>query len=194
VILQELQEGVVGEGAGLPALAEAADRVGVVPHTARLLAAARPAGVRVVHCTAESLPGGFGANRNARLFAGARRSGVDIGAGADAARPVAALGPEGDDVVLPRPYGLSPLGATPLDGLLRNEGVTTLVVVGVSLNVAITHLVMDAVAMAYQVVLPVDAVAGVPVEFGEDVVAHSLSLLATTTTTDELVALWAPGA
>ena len=111
-------------------------------------------------------------------------------AGADAVRPVAALGPADGDVVLPRYYGLSPLGAGPLDGLLRNEGVTTLVVAGVSLNIAIPHLVFEAVARSYQVVLPTDAVAGVPVAYGEAVVANSLGLVATLTTTAELVATW----
>jgi nicotinamidase-related amidase len=69
--------------------------------------------------------------------------------------------------------------------------VTTLVVVGVSLNVAIPHLVFEAVSRSYQVVLPTDAVAGVPVAYGEAVVANSLALVATRTTTDELAAIWA---
>jgi biuret amidohydrolase len=191
VVVQEVQEGVVGAGAGLPALAAAADEVGMVPAIARLLAAGRAAGVRVIHATAETLPDGFGANRNARLFAGARRAGVLTAAGADAVRPVAGLGVADGDLVLPRYFGLSPLGAGPLDGLLRNEGVTTLVVVGVSLNIAIPHLVFEAVSRSYQVVLPTDAVVGVPVAYGEAVVANSLALVATRTTTDELTAIWA---
>ncbi len=75
LIFQELQRGVVGEESALPALAEAAREVGVIPNAARLGAAARAAGVPVIHATAENLPGGFGVNRNARLFAGTRRAG-----------------------------------------------------------------------------------------------------------------------
>ena len=41
------------------------------------------------------------------------------------------------DVVLPRYHGLSPLTGGPLDSLLRNDGVGTIVVAGVSLNLAI---------------------------------------------------------
>ena len=70
------------------------------------------------------------------------------------------------------------------------SGVTTIVAVGVSLNVAIPNLVMDAVNKGYRVVLPRDAVAGYPAEYGTAVIENSLSLLATVTTTDELLATW----
>ena len=79
---------------------------------------------------------------------------------------------------------------TPLDSLLRNEGVTTVVVVGVSLNVAIPNLVFDAVNRSYQVVVVRDAVAGVPESYGEQVLEHTLALLSTLVTTDQLVAVW----
>ena len=82
------------------------------------------------------------------------------------------------------------MGGTDLDAILRNLGVSTVVGVGVSLNVAITNLVMDAVNAAYRVVVPRDAVAGVPAEYGDAVIEHTLSLLATITTTDQLVNTW----
>ena len=100
------------------------------------------------------------------------------------------LGSAPTDVTLTRWHGVGPMGGTDLDAVLRNLGVSTIVVVGVSLNIAIPNLVMDAVNAAYNVVLPRDAVAGVPAEYGEAVIANSLSLLATVTTTDELIAAW----
>jgi biuret amidohydrolase len=60
----------------------------------------------------------------------------------------------------------------------------------VSVNVAITNLVMDAVNRGYQVVLPRDAVCGVPADYAEAVIDNTLSLLATVTTVDELVKAW----
>jgi len=45
---------------------------------------------------------------------------------------------------------------------------------------------------AYQVVIPSDAVAGTPVEYGHQVLRHSLGLIATITTVDDLVEAW-PG-
>ena len=82
------------------------------------------------------------------------------------------------------------MGGTDLDAVLRNLGVTTIVAVGVSLNVAIPNLVMDAVNAAYHVVLPRDAVAGVPRAYGDAIIDNTLSLLATVTTTEELLAAW----
>lgn len=190
LLLQEVQEGVVGESSRLPALAAAAGEVGMVEHVGAVAAAARRAGVPVVHCTADSLPGGFGANRNARLFAAARKAGRATGSGGEWARPVAAVGPAPEDIVLPRYHGLSPMTGTQLDQLLRNGGRTTVVVTGVSLNVAIPNLVFDAVNRGYQVVLVTDAVAGTPVDYGPAIIEHSLSLVATLTGTQELVGIW----
>jgi nicotinamidase-related amidase len=83
------------------------------------------------------------------------------------------------------------MGGTDLDSVLRNLGVTTIVAAGVSLNVAIPNLVMDAVNAAYQVVIPRDAVAGIPTEYGAMMLDNTLSLLATLTTTEALMATWA---
>ena len=141
-----------------------------------------------VHATAEHPPADFGANRNARLFAATRAAGaLDPGS----VRPVAGLWAEGD-VLLPRYHGLSPLTGTQLDSLLRNEGVTTIVVAGVSLNLAIPNVVFDAVNRGYQVVVVTDAVAGTPPEYAAAVLRHTLALVATQATTDELVTAWTP--
>ena len=82
------------------------------------------------------------------------------------------------------------MGGTDLDAVLRNLEVSTIVVVGVSLNIAIPNLVMDAVNAAYRVIVPRDAVAGIPAEYGDAVIDNTLSLLATITTTDELLQTW----
>jgi nicotinamidase-related amidase len=144
----------------------------------------------VVHCTAENLPGGFGANRNSRLFAAARKAGMVHAPGTDAVQPVAELEPMTGDIVLPRYHGLSPMTGSPLDSLLRNAGVGTVVVVGVSLNLAIPNLVFDAVNRSYQAVVVSDAVVGTPLDYGVQVLTHTLSLVATLASTAELVDAW----
>jgi biuret amidohydrolase len=93
-------------------------------------------------------------------------------------------------VVLTRSHGIGPMGGTDLDAILRNLGVSTIVAVGVSVNVAITNLVMDAVNAAYQVVVPRDAVAGVPADYATAIIDNTLSLLATITNTDDLLRAW----
>lgn len=188
VVTQELQGAVVGREAGLPALADEARRR-ALPNIERLLPVARRAGAQVVHCLVQRRPDGKGSNTNAKLFAVGRR-GVAITPGTSGAALLPQFGPETDDLVLHRWHGLGPMGGTDLDAILRNLGVRTIVPVGVSLNVAIPNLVMDAVNAAYRVVLPRDAVAGVPADYGEAVIDNTLSLLAEITTTAALVAAW----
>lgn len=188
ILTQECQGAVVGPAAGLPALAEEARRE-ALPNIGALLPVARAAGVRVVHCLIRRREDGLGSNHNAKLFALGRR-GVAVTPGSAGAELLPEFGPELGDLVLSRLHGLGPMGGTDLDPVLRNLGVRTIVAVGVSLNVAIPNLVMDAVNAAYEVVLPRDAVAGVPREYGEAVIENSLGLLATVTTTADLLAAW----
>ena len=49
---------------------------------------------------------------------------------------------------------------------------------------------MDAVNHGYEVVIPRDAVAGVPVDYAEAVIANTLSLLARVTDVDTVVEGW----
>jgi biuret amidohydrolase len=187
IVTQECQGAVVGPNAGLAVLAEEARRE-AVPNIERLLPPARDAGVKVVHCLVQRRPDGLGANHNAKIFAVGRN--VDIGPCSPGASLLPELGPAPTDVVLTRSHGIGPMGGTDLDVILRNLGVSTIVVVGVSVNVAITNLVMDAVNAAYRVVVPRDAVAGIPTDYAASIIDNTLSLLATITTTDDLIDSW----
>jgi len=188
IVTQECQGAVVGPNAGLALLAEEARRV-ALPNITRLLPAARAAGVRVVHCVVQRRPDGLGSNHNAKIFAIGRGE-VNILPGTHGATVLPELGPEPTDLVLSRWHGVGPMGGTDLDAVLRNLGVSTIVVVGVSLNIAIPNVVMDAVNAAYRVVVPRDAVAGIPADYGAAMITNTLSLLATITSTDDLLQTW----
>jgi nicotinamidase-related amidase len=191
LVLQEVQNGVVGEPSALPALAEAAAAVDLIAHCAALAQAARLVGVPVFHCTAETRDDLAGANRNARLFLGVRKSPVPLSPGSAAVQVPEPIGVEASDVVLPRHHGLGPMTGTQLDSMLRNLSVTTIVGVGVSLNIGMTNFAFDAVNRGYQFVMPTDAVAGVPADYAAAVLTHTLSLVATLTTTKDVLAAWA---
>ncbi len=190
LVLQEVQNGTVGSASALPALAEAAAVVGVVENCARLARAAREVGIPVLHCTAETRADMRGANRNARLFAGVRKSPVRLTPGSDAVQVPAEIGVAPEDLVLPRYHGLGPMTGTQLDPILRNLGVATIVGAGVSVNIGMTNLAFDAVNRGYQIVMPRDAVAGVPADYADAVLDNTLSLVATLTTTPVLLAAW----
>jgi nicotinamidase-related amidase len=190
LVLQEVQNGVVGDPSVLPALAAAGARVGLVRHCAALAAAARAAAVPVFHCTAETRADLVGANRNARLFAGVRKAPVALSPGSVAVGVPEEIGVDDRDVVLARHHGLGPMTGTQLDPMLRNLGVTTIVGVGVSVNIGMTNFAFDAVNRGYQFVMPTDAVAGVPEEYAAAVVENTLALVATLTTTDAVLDAW----
>ncbi|HXY92308.1 MAG TPA: cysteine hydrolase [Acidimicrobiia bacterium] len=190
IITQECQLGVIGPKAALPQLAEAARDTGMIDNVARLVEAGRAAGVQIIHHVATHRPDLKGANHNARLFrAMARRGGPQV-TGSEMTEIAPPITVDESDIMSSRLHGLGPLAGTDVDPILRNLGTKTLVVVGVSSNVAIPNTVFDAVNLAYEVVLPRDAVAGVPTDYTDTIIANSLSLVATITTTDELVACW----
>jgi nicotinamidase-related amidase len=191
LLTSECQEGIIGAASRLGPLADAVRANGMLDVLADLLAAARGAGVPVVHCTVVRRADGGGAAANCRLLAFARSGkGGGLVPGSAEARLVPALGPAETDYVLARHHGVSPFHGTELDQLLRNLGVRTVVATGVSLNVALLGLTIEAVNAGYQVILPRDAVAGTPPDYVEALLAHTLSLLATVTTAADVAAGW----
>lgn len=184
----ECQQGVVGPDSALPELAEEARSSGALANVARLVEAAHARGLQVIHAIAERRPDGRGANRNARLFRAAERLPVQQLSGTVAVRVAAPIEVTEEDFVVRRLHGLSPIQGTDVDALLRNLGCRTLVVTGVSANVAIPSAVFDAVNRGYTAVVPTDAIAGVPSEYTPAVIRHTLALVATLTTTAELLA------
>src|SRR6478735_8876279 len=194
VLTMELQNGIVGRDALLPDLVDEVERVGLLDVVRRVCDAARSAGVRVVHCTHEARPDGAGALANCKIFALGERMRRETGHSAtEIGQPGVELvdGLEDPrDIVVPRLTGMTPFTSTSLDQILRNLGIKTVVATGVSVNLGVFGLALTALDLGYQVVIPTDAVAGVPREYADAVLEHSLSLIATLTTTDELLALW----
>jgi nicotinamidase-related amidase len=189
LVTQECQKGVLGEQAVFPQLAEAA-RIEMIGNGARLTKAARAADVAVVHCIAARRADGRGYNANARLFGAARKSGVVLEAGTQATEVIDELEADPSDLVSLRMHGIGPMWGTDLDPVLRNLGVTTIVGIGVSVNIGMTNFVMDAVNAGYQFVLPRDAVAGLPRDYAESIIDNTLSLLATIVSTDDVIGAW----
>ena len=186
----ELQRGVAGDLSAHRELVEAAERAGVVPNTARLLGVARSLGIPVVHCTAEFRADRAGSAVNSQLLAAMLRNPDHLLTGTPAAELIPDLGPEPTDLVSPRYHGISPFTATSLDIWLRNLGVGTVVATGVSVNLGVLGLAIEAVNRGYRVVVPRDAVAGLPLEYADAVLDNTFPLISTLTTVDELIGAW----
>jgi nicotinamidase-related amidase len=86
---------------------------------------------------------------------------------------------------------VSPFGGTTLDATLRALGATTVIATGVSLNLGIPGLAIEGVDLGYHVVVATDAVAGVPADYADAVMRHTLALVAAFATVDEIVSTFA---
>jgi nicotinamidase-related amidase len=190
VLTMEIQRGVVGDLSAYPQLADAAATVGVIPNTACLLVRARERGVPVIHCTAEFRPDRAGTAVNSQVIAAALRNPDHMLAGTPPVELVPELGPAPTDLVSSRLSGISPFTGTSLDMWLRNLGVRTVIATGVSINLGVLGLVIEAVNLGYQVVVPRDAVAGIPEEYAEAVLANTFPLVSTLATVDRLLEAW----
>ena len=190
VLTMELQRGVVGDAAAIPDLRTAVAGRGVVTRAAQVVVAARAAGARVVHCVAEFRADRAGSSENAPLLRVLARGEPNLIVGSASTEVVPELGPAPSDLLVSRRHGLTPFPGTDLDQTLRNLGVGTIVATGASLNIGITGLVMVAVDLGYRCVVVTDAVVGVPTEYGDAVVQHTLAPLATLLTADQVCAVW----
>jgi nicotinamidase-related amidase len=188
VLTMEIQRGVMGDLASFPQLAAVAAEVDLVTQAARLLTAARAAGLPVVHCTAEFTADRAGTVVNTPLHTAVLRRPEHLLEGTPATELVPALGVEATDHVSTRRHGVAPFTGTSLHDLLSGLEVQVLVVCGVSTNLGVLGLCIEAVNLGYQVVVASDAVAGVPADYAESVLRTSISLVASLHTVDDIIA------
>ena len=167
VVTMEVQEGIIGKSSAFIDLHQAAVSSGVLSKGPQLCQAARRVGLPVIHATAVNRNDSRGTVTNCRMLAASKEMhgrGSGIIEGTEGAQLVSEFGPEPEDIIISRLHGLTPFTSTSLDQTIRNLGATTVIPVGVSINIGILGLVLSAVDLGYQVVIPTDAVAGVPIE------------------------------
>jgi nicotinamidase-related amidase len=190
LLVMEMQRGVVGDLAKFPDLAEICERRGVLSNAALAVSAARAAGVRVVQCTAAFRADRAGSHTgNSPFLKSLLRDPEHMLEGTCAIEVLPALWSP-DDLESRRYHGFSPFTGTSVDQTLRSLDVRTVVAIGVSLNLGIPGLCLEAVNLGYKVVVLTDAVAGIPEEYGEAVLANTISLLAARVTTEDLISAW----
>jgi nicotinamidase-related amidase len=193
VLTMEVQRAVIGDLSTIPELAEAVTDIGVIPNIARVLAAARPLHIPVIHCLAAFRADRAGTTVNCALIGSVLRNPEHMLTGSPSAELVPELGPEPGDLVSTRLHGVSPFIGTSLDPWLRSLGIRTVVATGVSVNLGVLGLAIEAVNFGYRVVVPRDTVAGVPADYANALLANTFPLISTLTTTDDLLDAWGGG-
>lgn len=181
LLSMEMQRGVVGDRSRIRPLIEAVDAVGLVPNLTGMMRRARAAGVTVIHCNAEFRADLKGSGGNCPLLAAMTRKPDHILEGSEGAEVDQRLEPSPQDIVLRRFHGVSPFTGSTLDMTLRNLGVDTVIATGVSVNMGVLGMCIEAANLGYRVLLPRDAVAGFPADYATAVIDNSLALVATIT-------------
>lgn len=186
LILIECQNGIVGRESALPELAKAA--APILPVLGRLAHGVREQGGRVFHLTYVPALENRSSNRKPVLFGHVLPLMRDWTPSHPAAQPVDEIGVDPRDIVMLRNSGMSPTAHTELFPVLRNAGFTTVILGGVSLNVAIPIVATQATDEGFTVLVPRDGVAGTPEEYGQSILRYTVSVLARVTTADEILA------
>ncbi|CAB4751507.1 unannotated protein [freshwater metagenome] len=186
----ELQQGVVGDCASMPALREAALDRGVLNNCGLLAKAARTHGIPVVHAVVSWRADRRGTSTNTPLLAALSKNPEQMLEGTLAVEPITELGDTSGDLLSQRSHGLTPFTGTNLDATLRTLGVTTLLACGVSLNVGVLGLCLTAADLGYEIVLCSDATVALPIQYGEQVIDNTISLLGTVTTSQTVLDHW----
>jgi nicotinamidase-related amidase len=193
VLTVEMQRGVIGDRAPDHELKQAAVHGRVVEAATRLVQAARASHVRVLHATVSLRADRAGLTVNNRMMAISVKNPDQVLEGSECAELIPSLGPEPEDIVCNRIHGLTPFTGTELDSILRNLGVRTVVPVGVSVNEALLGTCLSAADLGYRLVLPTDAIAGVPEDYAASVVQHSLALIASLSAVEQVIDTWTAG-
>ncbi|GAB2982058.1 cysteine hydrolase [Amycolatopsis acidiphila] len=187
LVINECQNGMVNaEHSDNGGLVGEIARRGVLARIAGLADACREAGMLVVHSTIVLRPDGVGTQASSLLLGALRKRGACV-EGKPAAEIHPRLTPRPEDYVSRRLHGLSPFHGTELEAVLREREVRSVIVTGVSTNVGIPGACLEALNRGLTAIVPTDAIAGSSREIHDFQVAHTLPLLATVTTSDEVI-------
>lgn len=191
LLSMEMQRGVVGDLSRIETLVGAVKDDQLIENIAALMHVARGVCVPVVHCNAQFRADRRGSAANCPMLSNAMKNPDQILEGSPQAQIVPQLGPDAADFIFLRYHGVSPFSGTSLDVTLRNLGVKTIVATGVSVNIGVFGLCLEAVNLGYRVILPRDCVTGFPADYADAVIRNSLAQLCTVTTSSVVAAAWA---
>ncbi|MGV9867756.1 isochorismatase family protein [Rhodococcus koreensis] len=180
LVISECQNEITNPAFGSEPLVQQAVERDIITGINTLAAAFRGHGLPVVHCTVSARPGFEGFPINCALAAKLKKTNLLITGSVHAAIHDDLIVAD-TDIISERHHGMSPFSGTDLEMTLRGLGVDTVVLVGVSTNIALPGAATEAVARGFTVVLAEDCTAGGTAETHRMQVTMHLPLLATVT-------------
>jgi nicotinamidase-related amidase len=193
LVIVECQRGVLDPGLSIfEGLARQCAERGVLGRIAGLAAAFRAAGRPVLHAHVAHRPDFSGAAVTNPITARTAREGRMV-AGTAQVEAMPEVAPEVGDHVSTRHSGLGLWYGTDVDSTLRNLRVDTVVLCGVSTNIALFAGALGAVDRGYRAVVVTDASAGASAESHEWMLTNTLPLIATLATAGDVATVVAAG-
>ena len=178
LIISECQRGIIEPGmGGFSGLVAQVHERGIIARIADLAARFRAAHLPVFHLTIAHRPDFADVQANSMLAAMARKSGALV-TGSPAAEIIPQLTPASEDFLIERTSGLIGFHGTALDALLRRLHIGTVVITGVSTNVAVAGCTMAATDLGYHAIVAEDCIAAADPATHDVIVRDQLRMVA----------------
>ena len=185
-----VHESNIGERGLGGVLAKQVEKRGIIKKLVALTAAARARGVPVLYINFCGKPGFPRPNTRLHRVSGSKPRLVE---GTWGVKVHEALTPEPQDFVLERTVGVDGSYGTQLYPVLRQLGRTTMLMTGVSTNLAVEGIVRASVNRGFDMIVIEDCCASYPDEWHRFSIDNIMPLLATVTTSDAALAALGAG-
>ena len=189
VVLIEYQNDFTSEGGVLHgAVSEVMDRTEMLAKTQEVVAAARAAGVTVMHAPITFAPG---YNEISSHPYGILKGVVDGNAfvkGTWGADIVDELAPAEGDIVIEGKRGLDTFASTNLDFILRSKGITTIALGGFLTNCCVESTMRSGYENGYQVITLSDCVAATSPEEHDNAIKYDYPMFSTPMAASDFIA------
>lgn len=187
LLIVEVQNGIANPAYDATPLAAQVTERGIVARINTLAAAFRQHGAPVIFCTIGAAKADWSGFRvNCALAARVRHKGLLVtGTATGAIHDDLVVEPA--DVISARTHGMAPFTGTELDAVLRGYGIDTVVLSGVSTNIALPGAATEAIGLGYEVVLAEDCTAGASEQTHRFQVTNHLPLLASIADAESII-------
>ncbi|MCW2632936.1 MAG: cysteine hydrolase [Pseudonocardia sp.] len=188
VVLIEYQNDFTSDGGGLHgAVAEVMDKTNMLDNTAKVADAARAAGATVMHAPI-TFAEGYNelSNHPYGILKGVVDGNVFV-KGTWGAEIIDSLAPQEGDIVVEGKRGLDTFASTNLDFILRNKGITTLVLGGFLTNCCVESTMRSGYENGYNVITLSDCVAATSVEEHDNALSYDFPMFSKPMTSSEFV-------
>lgn len=188
LVISECQNGLINpeHATTMSGLAQQASERGIVARIATLAEAFRSVDLPVAHAWIVPAADFEGFDRSSPLAAHTVKAGL-FREGRPEVDPHPGLEPHEGDLVFPRRTGMTAFFRSGLGAALREREIDTVVLVGISTNVAIPGTTVEAVNRGLPVVVAEDATAGTTAEVHAFTVQQVLPVLATVSSSRDVI-------